>query len=377
MRRAREIRPLTALALVVVAAVIPFVLPELYVSLFGLFLPLVILAIAVDVLWGENKIVTFGHGAFFAGGAYVGGLILKGGPGDVVGQQTQFLSTAANEPLLNRVLDTLNGIQIAGAPFLALVIGPLVVGIVGLVIGAVVFRVGSPEVYVPLVTLGIGVIASLAFNRVPALGGSNGLSGVPSFTDGFAGSSPAQVQYGFNVVWVALIMLAYWAFRRSRAGRTWRALGDDPVRLESLGYPARRLRAYGFGASAALAGLAGVLYVSSSNYIGPAFANVIFSTQALIWAAVGGVGTLLGPLIGTMAVKWGEHFLSSEMGLEESWQLILGLLLIAVVLFAPKGLSGIEEQFRTRGRRRDMPVLPGDPADQEGEPTDRRAPETV
>jgi len=357
--RRREIRPVTALILVVLAVLIPFVLPQLYLSLFALFLPLVILAIAVDLLWGENNIVSFGHGAFFAGGAYIGGLILKGAPGDVVGQQTQFLTEAGKEPLLDRTLDTLNGVQIAGAPVLALLLGPLIVGVVGLIIGAIVFRVGSPEVYVPLVTLGIGVIAALSFNRVPALGGSNGLSGVPSFTDQFAGSSPAKAQYVFNVLWVAAILLVYWAFRRSQMGRIWRALGDDPIRLESLGYPARRLRAFGFGASTALAGLAGVLYVASSNYMGPAFANVLFSTQALIWAAVGGVGTLLGPLVGTIAVKFGEHFLSSEIGLEESWQLILGLLLIAVVLFAPKGLSGIEEQFRTRGRREQGPVLLG------------------
>lgn len=353
-----EIRRRTALGLVLAAVVVPFFLSELYVSLFALFLPLVILAIAVDLLWGENNIVSFGHGAFFAGGAYVGGLILKGGPGDVVGQQTQFLSQAAEEPLLNRILEALNGVQIAGAPVLALILAPLIVGLVGVLIGAIIFRVGSPEVYVPLVTLGIGVIAALSFNRIPALGGSNGLSGVPSFTDEIATSSPAQARYAFNATWVGLIMFGYWAFRRSSAGRTWRALGDDPIRLESLGYPVRRLRAIGFGASTALAALAGVLYVSTSNYMGPAFAGVLFSAQALIWAAVGGVGTLLGPLIGTLSVKWGEHFLSSEAGFEDSWQLILGLLLIAVVIFAPKGLSGIEEQFRTRARRAAPPLRP-------------------
>lgn len=365
-----EIRRVTALALLVVAALIPIVVSELYVSLFALFLPLVILAIAVDLLWGENNIVSFGHGAFFAGGAYIGGLILKGGPGDVVGQQTQFLTQAGEEPLFNRMLDALNGVQIAGAPVLALLLAPLIVGVIGLLIGAIIFRVGSPEVYVPLVTLGIGVIAALSFNRVAALGGSNGLSGVPSFTDEIARSSPAQILYVFNALWVGLTLLGYWAFRRSHSGRIWRAIGDDPVRLESLGYPVRRLRAFGFGASTALAALAGVLYVSSSNYMGPAFANVLFSAQALIWAAVGGVGTLLGPLIGTMAVKWGEHFLSSELGLEQSWQLILGLLLIAVVLFAPKGLSGIEEQLRTRGRGRGGPRLPESP--QVGQPGQER-----
>jgi ABC-type branched-subunit amino acid transport system permease subunit len=133
----------------------------------------------------------------------------------------------------------------------------------------------------------------------------------------------------------------------------WRALGDDPVRTEALGYSIRRLRALGFGASTALAGAAGALYAGTSNYIGPSLAGVLFSTQILIWLAVGGTGTLMGPLIGVMVVKWGEHYLSSDLGFEESWQLFLGVMLIVVVLVAPSGLAGLPRQVRlarSRGR---------------------------
>lgn len=353
----REIAPGTAAGLVLLAIVLPFLVSGFSLTLLALFLPLVVLAIGIDVMWGENRIVSFGHGAFFAAGGYIGGLIIKGAPGDVVGQQVQFLKTSTAKPLFDRSLEALNGPQVKGVPFLALVIAPLVTGLVGLLIGAVIFRVGSPEIYVPLVTLGVGVIAALSFNDIHQLGGSNGLGSVPSFTDEFAGSSPGRANYAFNAAFVTLVIVGYWAFRRSRTGLLWRALGDDPVRLEALGYPIRRMRAVGFGVSTALAGLAGTLYVGTSHYMGPAIAGVLFSTQALIWVAVGGVGTLLGPLLGVMAVKWGEHYLSSELGLVESWQLILGIILIGVVLVAPKGLSGLPEQFRLHGVRSRAVVL--------------------
>lgn len=340
-------RHAVGLGLIVVAVILPFVLSDFLLKQMALFLPLVILAIGVDLMWGENRLVSFGHGAFFAVGGYVGGLVLNGAPGNVVGAQSRFLSTGESKPLLDQILEALNTVQLAGVPVLALVVAPLVTGAAGLLLGAVMFRVASPEIYVPLLTLGISVLASLALNDIAALGGSNGLGGIPSYTDTLTSAGATGVSsYVFNALFLGAVMAGYWLFRRSNAGIAWRALGDDPVRMEALGYPIRRLRALGFGASTALAGLAGALYAGTSNYIGPSLAGVLFSTQILIWLAVGGIGTLMGPLIGVMIVKWGEHYLSSELGLEESWQLFLGLMLIVVVLAAPSGLAGLPRQIQ-------------------------------
>lgn len=339
--RARGSRLALVGALVVAAVGAPLVLSDFSLQLTALFLPLAMLALSVDILWGENRLVSFGHGAFFAAGGYIGALVLLGRPYDVVGGATSFLQAATDESPLERVLAALHGIAIAGVPLPALLLPPLITGAAGLLIGLIVFRVASPEVYLPLVTLGIGVVANLWFNDVEQLGASNGLGGVPTFTAELTGSgSSPVVAYAFNGVFVALAFGAWWRFRRSARGRTWRALGDDPVRLEALGYPVRRMRAYGFAVSTALAGLAGALYAATTGFVGPTFAGVAFSAQALIWVAVGGVGTVLGPLVGTLLVKWGEQVLSSNLGLQESWQLFLGLLLILVVLVAPGGLMG-------------------------------------
>src|SRR5207302_9324478 len=139
-------------------------------------------------------------------------------------------------------------------------------GGVGLVVGAISFRVGSPEVYAPLVTLGIGVIAALELNDVTAIGASNGLGDVPGFTFTFDGGNHPIAVYGFNAAFLALVVLGYTLFRRSRLGLVWRSAGDDRIRLEALGYNVWLIRTLGFGASAALAGLAGSLYVSAAHY---------------------------------------------------------------------------------------------------------------
>jgi urea ABC transporter permease protein UrtC len=344
--RSRAVRALgIAAALLVLVMVLPAVLSDFALGLTTLFLPFAMLALSIDLLWGENRLVSFGQGAFFAAGGYIGGLVLLGRPYDVVSGATNFLQASTSKPLLDRALETLHGIQVAGLPVPALLLPPLITGVIGLVVGLIVFRVTDPEVYLPLITLGIGVVAGIWFNEASFLGASNGLGGVPSFVQGFGGSGRTTT-YLFNLAFTVLAYTAYWWFRRSPAGWTWRALGDDPVRLEALGYPVRRMRALGFAVSCALAGLAGALYAATAGFMSPSIAGVAFSAQALIWVAVGGVGTLLGPLVGTIAVKWGEQILSSNLGLQDSWQLFLGLLLIIVVLVAPGGIMGF--------RRRDL-----------------------
>jgi urea transport system permease protein len=339
--RARAMRALiTAAVLLALFVGVPAVLTDFSLGLTTLFLPFCLLALSIDLLWGENRLISFGQGAFFAAGGYIGGLVLLGRPYDVVRGATSFLEASTKQPLLNRVLETLQGIAIAGIPIPALLLPPLITGVAGLIVGLVVFRVSDPEVYLPLITLGIGVVAGIWFNELKPLGASNGLGNVPSFTQDLGGSAKLN-NYYFNLAFTLAAVAAYWLFRRSKRGWTWRALGDDPVRLEALGYPVRRMRAYGFGVSCALAGLAGALYTATAGFMGPSVASVSFSAQALIWVAVGGVGTLLGPIVGTMVVKWGEQLLSSNLGLQDSWPLFLGLLLILVVLVAPGGIMGL------------------------------------
>lgn len=323
----------TALALLAIALV-PALLSDFTVGLIAQWLPLVILAISLDLLWGENRIVSFGHGAFFAGGGYIAGLLLRGPQSDTTGANYALLGEGSGRSSFDGVVETLSAPHIAGMPLLAFVLPVLLCGLVGLLVGFVIFRIGSVEIYAPLVTLGVGVIAATVFLKLSAIGGSNGLSGIPPYV----GGGPVSV-FWFTAIWLLAIYLAYAAFRRSRFGRQWRAAGDDPIRLEALGIDTRRLRAIGFAASTALAGLAGALYVGVSGFMSADVAGVLFSVQALIWLAVGGPGSLFAPLVGVLAIQLGQHELSEQ--LQDTWQLLLGVLLIAVVLGAPRGLTGL------------------------------------
>lgn len=347
--RSRPVRfaAATAAALAVIALV-PAVLSDFSVGLIAQWLPLVVLAISLDLLWGENRIISFGHGAFFAGGGYIAGLLLRGPQSDATGTNYALLGETSGRSTFAAVVDALSSPQIHGIPMLALVLPIVVCGLVGLLVGAVIFRIGSVEIYAPLVTLGVGVIAATVFLKLSAVGGSNGLSGIPAYTRDFGGGSQHSV-YWFNAAWLVAVYLAYAAFRGARVGRRWRASGDDPIRLEALGVDTRRLRAVGFGASTALAGLAGALYVGVSGFMSAETAGVIFSVQALIWLAVGGPGALFAPLLGVLAIQFGQQELSEQ--LQETWQLLLGAVLIAVVLGAPRGLTGLASTGASTLRR--------------------------
>jgi urea transport system permease protein len=330
---------------VALALAAPFTLSRFTIELTSLFLPFCLLALSIDLIWGENRLVSFGHGAFFTAGGYIGGLILVGRPYNPSGAAASFLDNSSGTSTLQRVLADLHSVTLDGLPIPALILPPLICGLLGLIVGLVVFRVATPEVYVPLVTLGIGVVAKLWFNQETALGASNGLAGIPTFTQTLTSSDSATPVYLFNLAFVSLGFAGYAVFRRTRWGRTWRALGDDPIRLEALGYRVRLLRACGFGVSTAIAGLAGALYAATSAYMGPSIADVTFSAQALIWVAVGGLGTVLGPLIGTLLVKWGEELLSSSLGIGNAWPLVLGLILIVIVVVSPGGLLGLRAEL--------------------------------
>jgi urea transport system permease protein len=326
------------LGLILLAAVLPLAVSDFTVSLLALWLPLVVLAISLDLLWGENRIISFGHGAFFAGGGYIAGLLLRGPQSNATGVNYALLGTGTTHSGFQSIVHSLGSVQIAGVPILAFVLTVLVCGLVGAVVGAVIFNLGSVEIYAPLVTLGVGVIGATVFLQLSVIGGSNGLSGIPPYTRDIAGGSNQSIYY-FNAAWLVLVYLAYAAFRGSLAGRRWRAAGDDPIRLDALGVDVRRLRTLGFAASTALAGLAGALYVGASGFMSAETAGVIFSVQALIWVAVGGPGSLLAPLVGVLAIQIGQHELSES--LQDTWQLLLGVVLILVVLVAPQGLTGL------------------------------------
>ena len=125
---------------------------------------------------------------------------------------------------------------------------------------------------------------------------------------------------------------------------------DAESRMRFLGYRVEGYKLFVFVLSAAMAGVAGALYVPQVGIINPSEFSPGNSIEAVLWVAVGGRGTLIGPIIGAFAVNFGKTYLTGA--LPEVWLFALGALFIAVTLFLPKGIVGLWSQIRSRGTTR-------------------------
>lgn len=280
--------------------------------IFGLF------AASLDFFWGRTGILCFGHAAFFGIGGYIMALV-----------------TMADGVPVASLLGIL--CAIGGAALLALVIGYFL------------FFGGIRGSYFTIVTLAMGVIiqqAAISWSSVT--GGDSGLIGIPTIAVDLAGLQLDLGQdlasYVFVALLVGIIVLVLWLISRSRWGIVLTAIQDNEVRAEALGHnaPARLLGT--FVLSAAIAGLAGALYVSMAGLVAPDLSGLLLSTEVIVWVAVGGRGTLLGPVIGAFLIQRAQQEISS---LNPSlWPLILGFLFVIIVFALPDGVLSLYARLK-------------------------------
>jgi len=220
-------------------------------------------------------------------------------------------------------------------------------------------------VYFSIITQALALSAWLLFNRnAMNLGGTNGLSGFKSVF-GFTLNS-ATTQRGLYITTALTLCGAYLLCRwitRSPAGRVLVAIRDSETRVLFSGYSPAAFKLFVFVVSAVLAGVAGALYVPQVGIITPAKIGVLPSIEMIIWVAVGGRGTLLGPVVGALGVNWLQSILTTHY--PDLWLLVLGGLFVAVVLFFPDGVVGTAQKLIAR-------IRPGSRASvrQSGHPTE-------
>lgn len=314
MKRATVVRLCAIVLALVVAVTLPYVLPSYYVSMATLMLTAALLAMAVNLLAGQAGLVSMGHAGIAAAAGY--GVAWSSRAGHSVTSQ--------------------------------LVLALALTLVTSVAFGLISMR--TKGIYFLMVTLAAGMVCyGVAFRWSSVTGGDNGLTGI---------RRPAAVaeywQYYFLVLTLfAGTLLALILVSRSPFGLVLRGVKDSDSRLRSLGY---NVPAYKFTAmvlSGLVAGLAGVLTVWNTEFISPDSAGVVRSALAVVMIVLGGLGTALGPLIGAGIVVAIEHMLSSYV---ERWQLVLGVLFIVAVIFAPNGLVG---SLRRR-RHRTTPVADGE-----------------
>ena len=320
-------------------------IPTYTVSLIGKYLALAMLALSVDLVWGYCGILSLGHGAFFALGAYVMGMYLM----RQVGERGVYGNPELPDFMV--VLDWQelpwfwHGFDLF--PFTVLMI-LAVPAALAFVFGWLAFRSRVAGVYLSIMTQAMTFALMLAFSRNEmGFGGANGLT---DFKDilGFDLTSDAT-RCGLMAISAAALIAAYFACRRlvrSHFGQVLEAIRDAEDRVRFLGYRVESYKLAAFTLSAMLAGVAGALYVPQAGIVSPAEFQPLNSIEAVIWVAVGGRGMLIGAVIGAIVVNFAKTYFTAV--LPEAWLFALGALFIVTTLYLPGGLIGLRERWRSQ-----------------------------
>jgi urea transport system permease protein len=315
----------------------PLHMPDYMVPLFGKYLTYAMLALALDLVWGYCGILSLGHSAFFALGGYAMGMYLM--------RQIGARGIYGN-PILPDFMVFLNYKSLPWFWYgfdnfwFAMLMVVLVPGALAFVFGFLAFRSRVTGVYLSIITQAMTYALLLAFFRNDlGFGGNNGLTDYKDIL-GFSISalSTRSALFAATAIALALAVLVCSAIVNSKLGKVMIATRDAESRTRFLGYRVDNVKLFAFVVSAVIAGIAGALFVPQVGIINPGEFAPANSIEVVIWTAVGGRGTLVGPIIGGLLVNLGKTVFTSL--LPDYWLYALGALFILVTLFLPKGIVG-------------------------------------
>ena len=261
-----------------------------------------VVAITVDLLWGYTGILTFGQSAFFGIGAYAAGLV--------------FTHAGFSLPLA------------AGA----LIAGLAAAWLVSRAIGWLAFYHGASPLYASVVTLVLPIVLVQGiYAGGEWTGSSSGLSGFDSFD--------VPIEGWFVIAGGLLVVVAVlaWLFVQSDAGRMLVAIRENEARCAYLGIDVSRYKRRLADVAALVAAFAGFIFACVQMVVAPEYAGFVFGTQLVIWVALGGRGSLVGPIVGTLLIDVGSAYLSGD--LPYVWMLLVGVAFVIVIVAMPRGLA--------------------------------------
>jgi urea transport system permease protein len=327
-------------------------LSDFRLNQFGKFLCFAILALGLDLIWGYCGVLSMGQGVFFGFGAYCMGMYLA----LQIGKESVYGSELPDFMVWTQVKE-LPFFWYPFKSFAGAFLGAILVPVLfATLFGFLAFRSRIKGVYFAIITQALAFAAWLVFNRNETrLGGTNGLTDFKQLL-GYRLSDPST-QRGLYIITVLALGAAYLFCRwivASRAGKVLIAIRDSESRVTFSGYTPWMYKLFVFVVSAGLAGLAGMLYVPQVGIITPAQIGVLPSLEVVIWVAVGGRGTLIGAILGAVAVNYGRSVLTNYF--PEAWPFILGGLFVVVVTMFPDGLLGMIRKATER-KQAPAPVI--------------------
>ncbi len=323
----------------------PLHLSDYWVTLGGKIMCYAIVALAMDLIWGYAGILSLGHGVFFALGGYMMGMYLMRS----IGREGVYQS---NLPDFMVFLDWKAYPwywSFTDQFWYAAMLVVLVPGVLAFVFGYFAFRSRIKGVYFSIITQALTYAFMLLFFRNDTgFGGNNG------FTDfkrilGYPIAAPGTRVALFAATGVALLgaLLLARLIVTSKLGRVLTAIRDAESRVMFCGYSPLHYKLFVWTLSAVLCGIAGALYVPQVGIINPSEMSPANSIEIAIWTAVGGRGTLVGPIVGAFVVNGAKSWFTQAV--PEYWLFFLGLLFILVTLFLPRGVIGLLKRRRAAG----------------------------
>jgi branched-chain amino acid transport system permease protein len=305
LRRGLVVAPvIAALALLAPA------LPSYPLTLLTQALIFGILAMSLDVLLGYTGLPSLGQAAYFGAAAYAVAL-----------------------------LSTERQVGLVGCAVAAIALATVTAAVFG------VIAIRATGTYFLMITLALGMVVwGLAFRWVSLTKGDNGVSGVPRPDLGAVNLTPPLPFFYFVLAVAAVAWLLLGLLVSSPFGLGLKGIRGSESRMRALGYNVWLHKYIAFVLSGAFAGVAGVLWAYYNGFVGPTDVQLVTSVESLLMVALGGPGTLAGPVLGAAVIVFLKNFVSVYT---KRWLLILGAVYIGVILFAPQGIMGA-----VRGRRR-------------------------
>jgi urea transport system permease protein len=326
----------------------PAFLSDFRQNLLAKFLCFAILAVGIDLLWGYAGVLSLGHGVWFGLGGYAMGMYLK--LEDADGRLPDFMNWSG----LTALPWFWKPFENAWFALPMVVIGP---GLLAFIIGYLIFRSRVKGAYFSIITQALALILSIFFvGQQQYTGGTNGLTNFSTiFGFTLADRSTQDFLYYLTAAVLVLTMLFATWLTTAPFGNLLVAIRDDEDRVRFSGHNVTAVKALVFAISAALAGIAGALYVPQVGIISPANMGIVPSIEFVLLVAVGGRATITGAVIGAILVSWARSVFSETY--PDTWLYFYGALFICVVLIFPAGIVGT---WRNLVRTRRIPFrIPG------------------
>ncbi|WP_100397833.1 urea ABC transporter permease subunit UrtC [Bacillus sp. FJAT-44742] len=326
--------------LVLALLLAPLFLSDFRLNLLGRFLALAILVIGLDLLWGYTGILSLGHGIFFGLGAYIMAmyLLLESASSSV--PDFMMWSGIQELPWFWSIMEN---------PFIAVPLAIIAPMLLAGALGLFTFRNRIRGVYFTILTQALVLVTTtLIVSQQNYTGGTNGLTGFQTvFGFSLNQASTQQAIYFITIACLVVVFFLCSKLVNSRSGKVLIAIRDGENRLRYSGYDASVFKIFVFSLSAGIAGLAGMLFVLQVGIISPTMIGIVPSIEMILWVALGGRGTLIGPVIGAIITNSASTFFSESY--PDFWLFFIGAVFVLIVVFLPGGLMSLGAKFK-KGR---------------------------